>query len=342
MKAAVVKGKCDVVILDVGEPVIQKSSEIKIHVTTGAICNTTDNKVYATDTPEKDWPNDKFPFIIGHECTGRIVEMGNGVKNFKIGDRVVYWTVNGRAFADYLIIDTEKSAVAAITNEAPEDIAGIMEMVIGSARLLFREDGSPLIKRGDSVVVIGLGPAGLIYHRLAKMMGVAKLVGAGRRKIRLETSEKLGADFSIDTGTAEWHKTVISKLGKKPDVIIDATGGDVIADIVALGDKNTKIIAYGVAPFNWKDRAGELIRAGIQPPEGFGLVSAKIAAPKCVEWLESGEFGLEDIISHRLSLADVGHGLDMCRFERDTTLKVLIHINDFENTAVHMAERRIS
>ncbi|MDR1419616.1 MAG: hypothetical protein LBI86_04525, partial [Treponema sp.] len=61
MKAAVVKGKCDVVILDVGEPVIQKPSEIKIHVTTGAICNTTDNKVYATDTPENDWPNDKFP-----------------------------------------------------------------------------------------------------------------------------------------------------------------------------------------------------------------------------------------------------------------------------------------
>ncbi|MDR1107203.1 MAG: alcohol dehydrogenase catalytic domain-containing protein [Treponema sp.] len=329
MKAAVVKGKCDVVILDIGEPVIQKPSEIKIRVTTGAICNTTDNKVYATDTPEKDWPNDKFPFVIGHECTGRIVETGGGVKNLKIGDRVVYWTVNGRAFADYLVIDTEQSAVAAINNEAPEDIAAIMEMVIGSARLLFAEDAVPMIKKGDAVLVIGLGPAGLIYHRLAKMMGAGKLAGAGRRAFRLETSRKLGADVAVDTGVAGWHGEVVSKLGKKPDVIIDATGGDVVADIIALGSKDTRIIAYGVAPFNWKDRAGELLAADIQMPRGLGLASAKIAAPKCVEWLESGKFGLEPVISHRLSLEETGRGLDMCRLERDTTLKVLIHINDF-------------
>ncbi|MDR1420738.1 MAG: alcohol dehydrogenase catalytic domain-containing protein, partial [Treponema sp.] len=309
---------------------IQKPSEIKIHVTTGAICNTTDNKVYATDTPENDWPNDKFPFIIGHECTGRIVETGGGVKDLGKGDRVVYWTVNGRAFADYLVIDTEQSAIAAISNEAPEEIAAIMEMVIGSARLLFAEDGAPLIKNGDAVLVIGLGPAGLIYHRLAKMMGAGKLAGAGRRALRLEMSKKLGTDFTVDTGVTGWHGKVISGLGKKPDVIIDATGGDVVADIVALGGKDTRIIAYGVAPFNWKDRAGQLLASGIRMPRGFGLASARIAAPKCVKWLESGKFGLEPVISHRLSLEEVGRGLDMCRLERDTTLKVLIHINDFK------------
>jgi L-iditol 2-dehydrogenase len=330
VKAAVVKGKCDVIILDVGEPVIQKPSEIKIHVTTGAICNTTDNKVYASDTPEKDWPNDKFPFIIGHECTGRIVEKGEDVKNLNVGDRVVYWTVNGRAFADYLILDTEQSAIEAINDDAPEDIAAIMEMVIGSARLLFQENGTPLINPGDSVAVIGLGPAGLIYHRIAKMMGAEKLAGAGRRALRLETSKKMGADFVFDTGAAGWHDDLISKFGKRPDVIIDATGGDIVSDIIALGAANTKIIAYGVAPFNWKDREGELLKAGINPPIGYELPSARKAAIKCVEWLHSGKIGLEPVISHRLSLEEVGRGLDMCRLERDTTLKVLIHINEFK------------
>jgi alcohol dehydrogenase len=328
MKAAVVKGKCDVVILDVGEPVIQKPSEIKIRVTSGAICNTTDNKVYASDTPEKDWPNDKFPFIIGHEVTGRIVETGSGVRNLKIGDRIVYWTVNGRAFADYLILDTAMSAVASINDDVSEDIAAFMEMVIGSARLLFTENGNPLIHPGDGVIVIGLGPAGLIYHRLAKMMGAEKLVGAGRRALRLETSKKLGADRSVDTGSADWHKQALETLGKKPNVIIDATGGDIIKDIIALGDGNTRIIAYGVAPFNWKDRENELKNAGIRPPEGYGLPSARHAIRKCIEWLESGKFGLEPVISHRIDLAEVGHGLDLCRLERDTTLKVLVHIND--------------
>jgi L-iditol 2-dehydrogenase len=329
MKAAVVKGKCDVVILDVGEPVLQKPTEIKIRVTTGSICNTTDNKIYATDTPEKDWPNDKFPFIIGHECTGRITEKGSAVKDLNVGDRVVYWTMPGRAFADYAILDTERSAVAAINNEAPEDIAALMEMVIGSARLLFPAEGPPLINPGDSVLVIGLGPAGLIYHRIAKMMGAAKLAGAGRRAIRLETSKKLGADFALDTDKAGWHKDLLAGFGKKPDVIIDATGGDIIPDILALADGNTKIIAYGVAPFNWNDKEAELVNAGIKPPVKCGLPSARIAAPKCVQWLHSGKFGLEPVISHTLPIEEVGRGLDMCRTERNTTLKVLVRINDF-------------
>jgi threonine dehydrogenase-like Zn-dependent dehydrogenase len=240
---------------------------------------------------------------------------------------VVYWTVNCRAFADYLILDTEKSVVLAVSDEASEEMAAIMEMVIGSARLLFPEDEKPLIGRGDSVAVIGLGPAGLIYHRIARMMGAAKLAGAGRRAVRLETAKKLGADFVIDTDTPSWHQELLSKLGKHPDVIIDATGGDIVSDIIALGDKNTRIIAYGVAPFNWKERENELIKADIRPPRNFGVASARIAAPKCIEWLESGKLGLEPVISHRLPLEEVGRGFDMCRLERDTTLKVLIRIN---------------
>jgi len=332
VKAAVVKGKCDVVILDVGEPVIQKPSEIKILVSSGAICNTTDNKVYATDTPEKDWPYDKFPFIIGHECTGRIVEKGEAVEKLKIGDRIVYWTVNGRAFADYVILDTEKSAVEAINNDVPEDVAALMEMVIGSTRLLFEDNGTPLIKSGDSVVIIGLGPAGLMYHRIAKMMGAAKLAGAGRRRLRLETSKKMSADFVFDTSVSGWHEDLLSKFGKRPDVIIDATGGDIISDIVALGTEHTKIIAYGVAPFNWKDKEEDLLKAGLKPPQFFGLPNARIAASKCVEWLHSGKFGLEPVITNRLPIEEVGRGLDMCRLERDTTLKVIIQINAYKAT----------
>ena len=49
---------------------------MKIHVTTGAICNTTDNKIYATDTPEKDWPNDRFPFYSGT----RMYREGSGTR----------------------------------------------------------------------------------------------------------------------------------------------------------------------------------------------------------------------------------------------------------------------
>lgn len=330
MKAAVVRGNCDVAVLDVPEPMITKPSEIKIKVISGAICNVTDNKVYATDHPEDNWPNYSFPFIIGHECSGRVVEMGEAVSNLQLGERIVFWTVNGKAFADYLVIDTEESVVEAIDEAVPNDVAAIMEMAIGSARMLFTDAGEPLIKPTDAVVIIGLGPAGLIYHRIAKMMGAGKICGVGRRKLRLQKALEMGADFVVDTNKANYPEEVISLLGGKPDVIVDATGGDVVAEMIALAKPETEMIAYGVPPFRWSDRVDEFTKADRKPPQFPGREAACIAAKKCVEWAQSGEFGIEGAISHKLPIEEVGRGLDMCRLDRDNTLKVVISINEFK------------
>ena len=328
MKAAVVTGNCTVAVKEMPEPQITKPSEIKIKVICGAICNTTDNKVYFTDTPEDNWPNMPFPFIIGHECVGRVVEKGTQVNEVNIGDRVVYWTVNGKAFADYLILDTLASAVVSIGDSVPNNTAAIMEMVIGAARLLFTPNGEKLIKRGDLVVIIGLGPAGLIYHSLARMLEAEKICAVGRRKYRLEKALEMGATAAVDSDEKGYIEQTLNALGGKPDIIIDATGGDTVEDIIALAKPDTRIIAYGIPPFDWKDKEPLLIAAGLKPPQGMGLSSAKAAASHCVNWVESGKSNLEKVISHKLPLEQVGRGLDMCRLEKDSTLKIVISINE--------------
>lgn len=326
MKAAIVRGNCDIAILEAAEPRLQKPTEIKIRVSTAAICNTTDNKVYATDTPEANWPNDSFPFILGHECTGQVVEKGDSVTDFDVGDRIVYWTVNGKAFADYLIIDTAASAVDKIPDSVPEDVAAISEMPIGAGRILFNEDGSPRVKPGDAVAVVGLGPAGLIYEWLVRRLGAGKVCAAGRRALRLETALKMGADAAVDTTRPGWHDQVIEALGKKPDVLIDATGGDIVADILPLATPATTIVAYGVPDFNWADRRAELTEAGLTAPLQDG--NAQASVEHCVQWFASDWQSLQPVITHRLAFDEVGKGLDLCRLERDTTLKVVLHVND--------------
>ena len=328
MKAAVLKGNCHITIDEIPEPVINKPGEIKIRVIYGAICNATDNRLYATDTPEKSWPFLKTPFVLGHECVGRIVEKGEAVRDFGIGDRVVYWTVDCGAFADYLIIDTEQAAVVKLDDSVPNDTAAIMEMVIGACRLLYQPDGTALIKPCDKVAVFGLGPAGLIYTRLAKMMDAGSICGVGRRKFRLEKVLQVGADFAADTNEPDYRERIITGLGKKPDVIIDATGGDIISDIIGLGTKETRIIPYGTAPFDWNEKRELLLSSGITPPDFTGVDSARVAAKKCAEWAKSGKLGVDKVISHKLPLDRVGRGLDMCRLERDTTSKVIIVINE--------------
>ena len=328
MRAAVVVGNCRLEIRDVPEPILSKPTEIKIKVINGAICNTTDNKVYATDTPENNWPNYSFPFIIGHECVGRIVELGEDARDFKVGDKVVYWTTPGKALADYLILDVSQSAVAKIADSVPNDVAAIMEMVIGAARLLLPPGGSSMINEGDKVAVIGLGPAGLIYLRLARMFNASTVCAIGRRAYRLAKARELGADCVIDSDSPGYIESAIDAIKGKPDVIIDATGGDVVKDMIALGKSDTRIIAYGVPPFDWNEKVAEFMAVGMNPPQYFGLPSARIAARACVKWVESGISGLESVISHRLPLEETARGFDMCRIERDSTAKVVILINE--------------
>lgn len=326
MKAALVTGNRQVSVVEVEAPKLTKDTQIKIRVVKGAICNTTDNKIYATDTPEKDWPYMKFPFIIGHECTGYVIEKGAMVKDLEIGDKVVYWTVDGAAFADECILDTASAVVGKIRADVDDNLCAIMEMVIGSTRLLFDTDGSPLIKKGDRVVLFGLGPAGLIFTKTAQLMGAERVVAYGRREIRLKAAADLGAFAAIDSTQPDAIERTLEALGGPADVVIDATGGDVIKEIIAVSRTGTTCMTYGIPPFNWADRLHELTDRGIlhyTDDRGSALASLKA----CIKWAEDGVLDLLPIISHVLPIEEVGKGLDMCREERDTTLKVVIDIN---------------
>lgn len=326
MRSAIVKGNRNVVIEQVEIPKIEKPTQVLLRVISAAVCNTTDNKIYATDEPEKYWPFKKFPFKLGHECSGYIVEKGDEAP-FEIGDRIVYWTVENGAYADYLLLDTADSVVGKVDDtKVGDDILAIMEMVIGSARHLFTPEGERQIRKGDRVLIIGLGPAGLIYTRLALLMGAERVVCAGRNKFRLNKAKELGAYEAIDTNCPDHQKKILDALGGKADVIIDATGGDVINLIIACARPGTKPILYGIPPFDWNERIPELTAAGLLPPVFSEAPGARHAIGWCIEMAETGQLHLEKIITHRFPLEELGTALDLCRTQKNSTLKVVIDI----------------
>ncbi|NSW83171.1 MAG: zinc-binding dehydrogenase [Syntrophothermus sp.] len=197
-----------------------------------------------------------------------------------------------------------------------------MEMVIGAARLLFDSDGTRAIKKGDVAVVYGLGPAGLIYVQLTKAMGARKVIAVGRHRLRLGKALMLGADVAIDA--QEGH--VIDKvrdIGETLDIIIDATGADIVTDVLALGHSGMAFVPYGVPPFDWKEKLPELEGKGIVFRDG-GLVEARVAVEQCIDWVANGAIRLEPIITHRISLEQVEFGLKLCHDFRNDTLKVVI------------------
>lgn len=326
MRVAIVKGNRNIVIEQAEIPQIEKSTQVVLRVISAAVCNTTDNMIYATDEPEKHWPFKKFPFKLGHECSGYIVEKGEEAP-FEIGDRIVYWTVENGAYADYLLLDTADCVAGKIDDTKVDDgLLAIMEMVIGSARHLFTPEGERQIREGDRVLIIGLGPAGLIYTRLALLMGAGRVVCAGRSEFRLNKAKELGAHAAIDTNCPDHRKQILEALGGKADVVIDATGGDVINLICACARQGAKPILYGIPPFNWNERIPELTAAGLLEPVFSESLGARHAIGWCIEMAETNQLQLEKIITHHLPLEELGTALDLCRTQKNSTLKVVIDI----------------
>lgn len=204
-------------------------------------CNTTDRMVM-----QDHWGAENFPVIPGHESFGRVVELGQGVKNLQLGDRVTrenaipggyngtYFSAWG-GFAEYGIVK-DCSPVDGF-GELPAESAGLM--------ISLSEIASCIPQLGDvkgkTIVVLGTGAAGYAFVRFLRAFGASEVVCVGRRKERLEIAEKLGA-----TRTLLFDELFDS--GISADAAVEATGNPAVFERGAPYLKDgARVAKYGVA-----------------------------------------------------------------------------------------------
>lgn len=189
------------------------------------------------------------PFSMGHETAGTIFKVGKGVKNFKVGDRVVphnsapcnhcYYCKNGLhslcndliqnqftngGYAEYQLIP--KAIVEQNMFLIPENMsdkqAALLEPL---ACAVYGIDNVP-IKLGDTVCVNGCGPIGLMFIRLAYLRG-ARVIACDLSKSRLRLAEKLGAaeiiQIAKDTNQVEVVRN-LTENNRGVDSVIEAVG----------------------------------------------------------------------------------------------------------------------
>ena len=245
MKALVKVAKGDgfIELRDIGEPKIGPS-EVLIEVQAAGICGS-DVHIYHDEHPY--WP----PVVLGHEFSGRIVEVGKEVRGWSLGDRVVAephtkacgtcalcragnrricpekrsigWGIDG-AFTQYLkmpaillyrIPDNISYEEAALT----EPTAVAIEAVVLRGR----------VKPGDFVVVQGAGPIGLLSALVAKAGGASRVLvtGIGRdAEVRLPVAEQVGIDYVVNV---EEDSDIVDKVmkltgGVGADLVVEASG----------------------------------------------------------------------------------------------------------------------
>jgi NADPH:quinone reductase-like Zn-dependent oxidoreductase len=181
-----------------------------------------------------------LPVIVGLDMAGEIIQFGEGVANWKIGDRVLVNPVNKKkglmgemldgGMAEYCLVSADQ--LIAIPNEVTFVDAAALPVAYGTAhRMLITHKTA---KKGDKVVVLGAsGGVGTACVILAKLLGAEVIACASSDKKLLRLKE-IGADEVIDYTKVDWSKWVIERYGKPQrrsydggvDVVINFTGGD--------------------------------------------------------------------------------------------------------------------
>nr|WP_294468345.1 alcohol dehydrogenase catalytic domain-containing protein [uncultured Anaerofustis sp.] len=195
---------------------------------------------YAKHTP---------PYNIGHECSGVVAEVGEGVTKFKVGDRVVahnsapcnecYYCKKGiHCMCENLITNQLKNGGFSEYQLIPEIIVKQNmfhipdDMSFKQAALLepfacavYGVSEIP-VEQGDYVAVNGCGPSGLMFIRLLYLKG-ARVIACDKSKVRLEAAKKLGAHDVINIEEVDDQVQAVKDLtpGKRGvDAAVEAAG----------------------------------------------------------------------------------------------------------------------
>jgi len=162
-----------------------------------------------------------LPFTPGNEFAGVVRALGEGVKGFAVGDRVIGFTQTG-AFAQQAI------APAAVLMPMPPgmdfEIAAAITLTYGTSHHAVVDRGQ--LKAGETMLVLGAaGGVGLAAIEIGKALG-ARVIAAASNAEKLEVCRRHGADVLIDYTKEDLREALKAATGGKgPDVIYDPVGG---------------------------------------------------------------------------------------------------------------------
>lgn len=259
MKAVVFHGVGDIRLDNVPEPTIQQPTDAIIRLTSSAICGTDLHMIRGTFSGMKPGT------ILGHEGVGIIEEIGSGVRNLNIGDRVVVPSTIACGYCSYCRGGYHSQCDNANPNGAeagtaffggpaatgpfnglqaefariPYANAGLVKLPeeVDDDRAITISDIFPTgyfgaeiaeIKPGDTVAVFGCGPVGIFSIVSAYLMGAGRVIAVDTIESRLEMARKQGAEI-IDFNREDPVKIIKSLTGGiGVDRVIEAVGVDAV------------------------------------------------------------------------------------------------------------------
>ena len=298
--------------------------------------------------------------ILGHEATGEVVEVGSMVKDFKPGDRVLVPAItpdwnsleaqagysmhsNGMlagwkfsnfkdgVFAEYFHVNDADGNLALIPEGLdPVDAVMLSDMVPTGFHGVELAD----VKFGDEVLVIGIGPVGLMAVAGAALAGASYVYAVGSRKVCADAARKYGANEIIDYHNGPIAEQVMKLTkGRGVDRIVIAGGtvdtfaeavtvlkpGGTIGNVNYLGSGET----INIPRVEWGVGMGhKTIRGGLMP-------GGRLRMEKLAKLVTSGRLNLSYLVTHRFNGFDhMEESLNLMKDKPRDLIKPVVVIDD--------------
>ncbi len=291
---------------------------------------------------------ERAPMVLGHEVAGEVVEVGEGVTQYKAGDRLVvthhvpcnacHFCLSGRhtvcdtlrqtnfdpgGLAEFLRVPqiNVDRGVLPIPDHVSSEAAAFTEPLA----CVYRGQRRAGLQPGQSVLVIGSGLAGLLHVMLARALGAGKILASDLVESRLEAALQMGAEAAILATDDVPARVRERNGGLLADLVIVCTGA-----LPALKQALESVERGGtVLVFAPTDPGVDLpvpvndvfFRNDITMTTTYAAAPSDLAA--ALGLISAGRVRVERMISHRLGLADAGLGFKLTAEARDS-LKVII------------------
>lgn len=342
MKVARFHSPGDIRVEDAPEPV-PGPGEVKIRVRNCSTCGT-DVKIFRFGHHHI-----RPPRVMGHEIAGEVVAAGDGVTDWRPGDRVqvIAAIPCGRCeecrrghltvcpnqesmgyhydggFAEFMIVPAKVLAVDGL-HRIPDGLDFGAASVAEPLACVLNGQQLARVGDGDDVVVIGAGPIGCLHVRLARSRGAARVFLADLNADRLAMSaERVRPDAAIH-GTDLVDEVVKLTDGRGADVVVTAAAsGAAQEQALRMAARQGRISFFGGLP---KDDPVIACDSNLVHYRELTIVGANGSSPhhnaRALDLIASGAVPVADLITQRLPLADVLHAIDIVG--RGTAIKVTI------------------
>jgi len=288
----------------------------------------------------------KAPMVIGHEASGVVVKVGQGVTSLKPGDRVAVEPGVPCRFCEQcksgrynLCPDIKFCATPPVDGnlcryyvhaadfcyKLPDNVSFEEAALLEPLSVAVHANKRAGVTGGDYVLICGAGPIGLVNIVVAKALGAGDIVITDILDSRLEVARQLGATYTVNVkgkSDEDVLKEIRALTGKDPNICIECSGFESSTRMGMLATApGGVVVLVGMGPDNV---TVPLIAAAVKEVDVRGIFRYVNCYPVALALVASGRVNVKPLVTHRYTLEQTLEAFETARTGRGGAIKVML------------------